>query len=45
MSSPIIMSHRKADTSRLLAQLVTLVRDFDHWETTVEAKAAARPPA
>jgi LysR family transcriptional regulator, benzoate and cis,cis-muconate-responsive activator of ben and cat genes len=30
--SPIIMSHRKNDRSRLLAQLVKLVRKFDDWE-------------
>ncbi len=30
--SPIIMSHRKNDRSPLLAQLVKLVREFDHWE-------------
>jgi DNA-binding transcriptional LysR family regulator len=33
MMTPIIMSYRKADTSRLLAQLITLVREFDKWNT------------
>ena len=32
--SPIIMSHRKNDRSPLLAQLVKLVREFDHWEAS-----------
>lgn len=31
LTTPIIMSHRKADTSRLLAQLLTLVREFNQW--------------
>lgn len=36
LTSPIIMSYRKADTSRLLAQLITLVREFDQWNRPPE---------
>jgi DNA-binding transcriptional LysR family regulator len=32
MVSPIIMSHRKNDTSALLLHLVKLVREFDKWD-------------
>jgi LysR family transcriptional regulator, benzoate and cis,cis-muconate-responsive activator of ben and cat genes len=32
MTSPIIMSYRKNDGSRLLAQLVKLVQEFDKWD-------------
>ncbi|OYU47839.1 MAG: LysR family transcriptional regulator [Rhizobiales bacterium PAR1] len=32
MTSPIIMSYRKNDSSRLLAQLVKLVQEFDKWD-------------
>jgi DNA-binding transcriptional LysR family regulator len=32
MVTPIIMSHRKNDTSALLRHLVTLVRQFDRWD-------------
>src|ERR1700756_4352283 len=35
MASPIIMSHRKNDTSTLLQQLIKLVREFDEWEASV----------
>ncbi len=42
MMTPIIMSYRKADTSRLLAQLITLVREFDKWGMQAEPGA---PPA
>lgn len=38
--TPIIMSHRKNDSSRLLLQLVTLVRQFDQWD----ASLGAAPP-
>lgn len=38
LSTPIIMSYRKADTSKLLTQLLMLVREFDRWEV---AKAKA----
>jgi LysR family transcriptional regulator, benzoate and cis,cis-muconate-responsive activator of ben and cat genes len=34
MVSPIIMSHRKNDTSALLRQLIKLVREFDKWDAT-----------
>lgn len=39
LTSPIIMSYRKNDSSRLLAQLITLVREFDKWSdgTTPDA--------
>lgn len=37
MASPIIMSHRKSDNSRLLQQLVTLVRTFDQWDAAYAA--------
>ncbi len=37
MMTPIIMSYRKNDSSRLLAQLVTLVRKFDKWDPTLAA--------
>lgn len=37
MASPIIMSHRKNDNSRLLQQLVTLVRTFDQWDAAYAA--------
>ncbi len=36
MTSPIIMSYRKNDSSRLLTQLVDLVRMFDSWDTAAE---------
>lgn len=36
MTSPIIMSYRKNDSSRLLAQLVELVRLFDRWDPALE---------
>jgi LysR family transcriptional regulator, benzoate and cis,cis-muconate-responsive activator of ben and cat genes len=42
MSTPIIMSYRKADTSKLLAHLITLVREFDRWGTQATPVA---PPA
>jgi LysR family transcriptional regulator, benzoate and cis,cis-muconate-responsive activator of ben and cat genes len=32
MSSPVIMSYRKNDASRLLAQLLDLVKGFDQWD-------------
>jgi LysR family transcriptional regulator, benzoate and cis,cis-muconate-responsive activator of ben and cat genes len=35
MITPIIMSFRKNDTSRLLLQLLTLVREFDQWDTSL----------
>jgi LysR family transcriptional regulator, benzoate and cis,cis-muconate-responsive activator of ben and cat genes len=35
MITPIIMSFRKNDTSRLLEHLQTLVRDFDQWDPTL----------
>jgi hypothetical protein len=35
MASPIIMSHRKNDTSTLLQQLIKLVRGFDEWDASV----------
>ena len=35
MVLPIIMSHRKNDTSALLQQLVKLVREFDEWDASV----------
>jgi LysR family transcriptional regulator, benzoate and cis,cis-muconate-responsive activator of ben and cat genes len=35
MASPIIMSHRKNDTSTLLQQLIKLVREFDEWDASV----------
>ncbi len=41
MMTPIIMSYRKNDSSRLLQQLVTLVRKFDKWDPTL---VAASPP-
>lgn len=37
MMTPIIMSYRKSDTSRLLQQLVTLVRQFDRWDPSLNA--------
>lgn len=37
MTTPIIMSYRRADTSRLLAQLIALVREFDHWGGKAES--------
>jgi len=37
MTTPIIMSYRRADTSRLLAQLIALVREFDHWSGKAES--------
>jgi DNA-binding transcriptional LysR family regulator len=37
--TPIIMSYRKNDSSRLLTQLITLVREFNQWN--VEAKPSA----
>ncbi|MFY8152266.1 MAG: LysR substrate-binding domain-containing protein, partial [Hyphomicrobiales bacterium] len=37
MMTPIIMSYRKNDTSRLLQQLVTLVRQFDQWDPALGA--------
>ncbi|AOG06543.1 LysR family transcriptional regulator [Bosea sp. RAC05] len=37
MTTPIIMSYRRADTSRLLAQLIALVRDFDQWGGKAES--------
>ncbi len=45
MMTPIIMSYRKNDSSRLLQQLVTLVRKFDKWDPTLVAGAAQRDPA
>lgn len=41
MTSPIIMSYRKKDGSRLLAQLVTLVREFDKWDPALGQVAVA----
>ncbi len=40
MSTPIIMSYRKADSSKLLQQLVTLVREFDQWNVTPPAQTS-----
>jgi LysR family transcriptional regulator, benzoate and cis,cis-muconate-responsive activator of ben and cat genes len=40
MMTPIIMSYRKQDMSRLLAQLITLVREFDKWGTQAEPEAS-----
>ncbi|MGL4636439.1 MAG: LysR family transcriptional regulator [Beijerinckiaceae bacterium] len=37
MITPIIMSFRKNDTSRLLQQLLTLVREFDQWDPSLGA--------
>lgn len=37
MTTPIIMSYRRADTSRLLAQLIALVREFDQWGGKAES--------
>ena len=34
MTSPIIMSYRKNDTSMLLKQLIKLVREFDKWDAS-----------
>jgi hypothetical protein len=31
INSPIIMSHRRNDKSPLLALLLKLIREFDHW--------------
>jgi LysR family transcriptional regulator, benzoate and cis,cis-muconate-responsive activator of ben and cat genes len=42
MTTPIIMSYRKQDTSQPLAQLITLVREFDRWGTQAVPGA---PPA
>ncbi len=43
MMTPIIMSYRKNDSSRLLSQLVTLVRKkFDKWDPTLVAASSAR---
>ncbi|MDP3601687.1 MAG: LysR family transcriptional regulator [Bosea sp. (in: a-proteobacteria)] len=39
MTTPIIMSYRRADTSRLLAQLIALVRDFDQWSGKAESRS------
>ncbi|MGQ3344621.1 LysR family transcriptional regulator [Bosea sp. (in: a-proteobacteria)] len=39
MTTPIIMSYRRADTSRLLAQLIALVRDFDQWGGKAESRS------
>lgn len=36
LSTPIIMSCRKGDTSKLLTQLITLVRDYDLWESPAD---------
>jgi DNA-binding transcriptional LysR family regulator len=40
MTTPIIMSFRKADGSKLLAQLISLVREFNNWGS----QASANPP-
>ena len=37
MTTPIIMSHRKNDSSRLLERLVTLIRQFDQWDESFSA--------
>jgi LysR family transcriptional regulator, benzoate and cis,cis-muconate-responsive activator of ben and cat genes len=37
MITPIIMSFRKNDKSKLLEQLVLLVKDFDNWDISVGA--------
>ncbi|MGL5736610.1 MAG: LysR family transcriptional regulator [Beijerinckiaceae bacterium] len=39
MVTPIIMSYRRNDGSRLLQQLVTLVREFDKWNEKVSAQS------
>ncbi|PTM51489.1 LysR family transcriptional regulator [Phreatobacter oligotrophus] len=41
MVTPIIMSYRKNDGSRLLQQLITLVREFDKWEAAPTASEKA----
>ena len=43
LSTPIIMSYRKADSSRLLTQLITLVREFDKWGGVETAASDRRP--
>ena len=43
MTTPIIMSHRKNDTSRLLEQLIGLVRDFDHWDAAGKTPTPHNP--
>jgi DNA-binding transcriptional LysR family regulator len=40
MTSPIIMSHRKNDTSMLLEQLIKLVREFDKWDVSAGQPAS-----
>jgi LysR family transcriptional regulator, benzoate and cis,cis-muconate-responsive activator of ben and cat genes len=37
LTTPIIMNYRKNDGSRLLQQLVTLVRQFDKWDASLSA--------
>ena len=38
MASPIIMSHRKNDTSTLLQQLIKLVREFNEWDASINQR-------
>lgn len=40
LSTPIIMSYRKADTSKLLAQLIALVQMFDQWSPPSNQKTS-----
>jgi hypothetical protein len=40
MISPIIMSHRKNDTSVLLSHLTKLVREFDRWDASASRPAS-----
>lgn len=42
--SPIIMSYRTKDTSPMLAQLITLIREFNEWRTPVAAEHKVSPP-
>ena len=42
--SPIIMSYRTNDASPMLAQLLTLIREFDEWRTPVVADLDVTPP-
>jgi DNA-binding transcriptional LysR family regulator len=42
LTSPIIMSHRKSDTSRMLTNLRTLVLEFDNWPRPTAARSVKR---
>ena len=42
--SPIIMSYRTNDASPMLAQLLTLIREFDEWRTPAVAGLKGPPP-